>query len=91
MYEKTKSLETERTVSMMPKNLQVVSFDSDWKEIYLGTVRKDVFSAFCPNGVAAKDKNCFEVQYRSQGDETIVITTAKWCPLQNCTILVLGK
>ena len=30
-------------------HLQVVSFDSDWNEIYLGTFRRDNFSAICPN------------------------------------------
>ena len=28
-----------KSVGMMAKNLQVVSFDADWTEIYLGTVR----------------------------------------------------
>ena len=39
------------SVGMLTKNLQVVSFDADWKEIYIGTVRRNHFTAFCPNDV----------------------------------------
>ena len=38
MYERGKEISLESTVGLMVKNLQVVSFDSDWVEIYLGTV-----------------------------------------------------
>lgn len=38
MYERGKEVGLEASVSVMVKNLQVVSFDSEWLEIYLGTV-----------------------------------------------------
>jgi hypothetical protein len=49
MYEKGKVVSLCETVGLMSKNLQVVSFDSSWHEIYIGTVRKDRFIAVCPN------------------------------------------
>ena len=38
MYERGKEVTLEASVGVMVKNLQVVSFDSEWLEIYLGTV-----------------------------------------------------
>ena len=38
MYERGKEVSLESSVGLMVKNLQVVSFDSEWLEIYLGTV-----------------------------------------------------
>ena len=38
MYERGKEVSLESSVGLMIKNLQVVSFDSEWLEIYLGTV-----------------------------------------------------
>ena len=49
MYEKGKVISLSETVGLMSKNLQVVSFDSSWHEIYVGTVRRDRFIAVCPN------------------------------------------
>ena len=49
MYEKGKVVSLSETVGLMSKNLQVVSFDSSWHEIYIGTVRRDRFIAVCPN------------------------------------------
>ena len=40
MYERGKEVNLEASVGVMVKNLQVVSFDSEWLEIYLGTVCK---------------------------------------------------
>ena len=34
-----RTIELSKSVGIMAKNLQVVSFDSEWSEIYLGTVR----------------------------------------------------
>ena len=51
MYEKGKVVTLNDTVGLMCKNLQVVSFDSAWQEIYIGTVRRDRFIAVCPNQV----------------------------------------
>ena len=51
MYARGKTVEMEQSVGIMPKNLQVVSFDAEWNEIYVGTARRDVFSASCPNPV----------------------------------------
>ena len=51
MYEKGKVVNLSETVGLMSKNLQVVSFDSSWHEIYIGTVRRDRFIAVCPNQV----------------------------------------
>ena len=45
---------------MSVKNLQVVSFDSEWKEIYLGTIRRNHFSAFCPHNVP----NAVSIDYK---------------------------
>jgi hypothetical protein len=36
MYQKGKTINISNSVGMLSKNLQVVSFDGDWKEIYLG-------------------------------------------------------
>ena len=38
MYERGKEVTIDSSVGLMAKNLQVVSFDTDWLEIYLGTV-----------------------------------------------------
>ena len=67
---------------------QVVSFDANWNEIYVGTVRRDVFSAVCPNPVPKASK--VDVHYRAKASGVVVITSAKWCPLDSCTVLVLG-
>ncbi len=45
------SLQLPQSPSIMSKNLQVVSFDSDWREVYLGVVKRDVFAATCVNSV----------------------------------------
>ena len=90
MYGNERAVELSQTVGLTPKNLQVVSFDSEWKEIYLGTSRRDTFSAICPNKVPKATK--FDLQYKSSkhASDTVVITSAKWCPMDNCTVLVLG-
>jgi hypothetical protein len=49
--------------------MQVVSFDADWNEIYLGTTRCDVFSAICPNSVPHAATKV-EVHYRGKGSGT---------------------
>lgn len=54
MYEKGKVLNLCETVGLLGKNLQVVSFDSAWNEIYIGTVRRDRFIAVCPNQVTTQ-------------------------------------
>ena len=60
MYKKQKNLSISSGAGMSVKNLQVVSFDSEWKEIYLGTIRRNHFSAFCPNSVA----NAVSIDYK---------------------------
>ena len=55
------------TVGMLAKNLQVVSFDGDWKEIYLGTVRKNHFTAFCPNEVSSAVDIDFKWMHEDEG------------------------
>ncbi len=85
------------SVSMLPKNLQVVSFDPEWREIYLGTLRRDGFSAVCPHDVPAAAK--VDVQYQREAEDNnggeqggvVAVTCAKWCPLENSTVLVIGK
>ena len=91
MYDNDRVVELSQTVGLTPKNLQVVSFDSEWKEIYLGTSRHDTFTAVCPNNVPKAAK--FDLQYKSgkHAGDTVVITSAKWCPMDNCTVLVLGS
>ena len=54
----------------------------------MGTVRRDVFSAVCPNPVPRAGK--VDVHYRAKAAGVVVITSAKWCPLDSCTVLVLG-
>lgn len=88
MYEKGRTVRVGRSVALAPKNLQVVSFDADWNEIYLGTARGDHFSAVCPNSVP--NAKPVDVRYDRQ-DGTATITSAKWCPLDQCTVLVLGS
>ena len=46
MYERGKEVNLEASVGVMVKNLQVVSFDSEWLEIYLGTVCKTTITSF---------------------------------------------
>ena len=99
MYHKGRILSMSNTVGMLTKNLQVVSFDADWREIYLGTVRRNHFTAFCPNpnDVPTTTANIhFKWLHEDEGPEAeqnsiVVITVAKWCPLENCTVLVLGS
>ena len=91
MYQKVKSLQTAHSASMMCKNLQVVSFDSEWKEVYLGTIRRESFTAICPNDVP-KAVAKVEVHYKERAtNEPVVLTSAKWCPMENCTVLVVGR
>ena len=51
-------------------------------------MRRDVFSAVCPNAVPKASK--VDVHYRAKASGVVVITSAKWCPLDSCTVLVLG-
>ena len=67
----------------------MVSFDADWKEIYVGVVRKDTFTAECPNNVPEAAK--VTVKYQAKDKENAIISTSKWCPMENCTLLVLGS
>ncbi len=87
-----------------------MSFDPEWREIYLGTLRRDGFSAVCPHDVPSASK--VDIQYKCKEEEesstsaahageeggtsgaissVVAVTSAKWCPLENCTVLVLGK
>ena len=96
MYTKDKALNMSVSTGMLTKNLQVVSFDADWKEIYLGTVRRNHFTAFCPNDVESAIEIDFKWMHEDEGPEAeqnsiVVITMAKWCPLDQCTVLVLGS
>ena len=96
MYTKDKALNMSVSTGMLTKNLQVVSFDADWKEIYLGTVRRNHFTAFCPNDVESAVEIDFKWMHEDEGPEAeqnsiVVITMAKWCPLDQCTVLVLGS
>ena len=97
MYQKGKVITMDSTAGMTCKNLQVVSFDSEWNEIYLGTTRRNRFTAFCPNEVT----NAVNIDFKwnldindpaNQDEATgVTLTVAKWCPMENCTILVLGS
>ena len=96
MYNKTKVLSISNGAGMSVKNLQVVSFDSEWKEIYLGTIRRNHFSAFCPHNVP----NAVSIDYKwlhqdegpdAENSSIVSLTVSKWCPLENCTVLVLGS
>ena len=70
-------------------DIKVVSFDADWKEIYVGVARKDIFTAECPNNVPEAAK--VTVKYQTKDRENAIISTSKWCPMENCTLLVLGS
>ena len=60
-----------------PRSLQVVSFDSEWREVYIGYIRKDVFTGECPNDVNNAAK--ISVKYNTKDrPENAVITAAKW-------------
>ena len=54
-------------------------------------------AAFCPNDVSTTTANIdFKWMHEDEGPEAeqnsiVVITVAKWCPLENCTVLVLGS
>ena len=102
MYLRDRSIALPKGAAMMVKNLQVVSFDANWQEIYVGALRGDNFSAVCPNQIpnaadievswngvnsapAADEENDPEIQGMSA-----MLTSAKWCALEDCTILVLG-
>jgi len=89
MYEKIKNVNLKTSVSAQVKNLQVVSFDGDWKEIYVGVARRDIFTAECPNNVPEAAK--VTVKYQAKDKENAIISTSKWCPMENCTLLVLGS
>ena len=71
------------------KLVKVVSFDAEWKEIYVGVARKDIFTAECPNNVP--DAERVTVKYQSKDKENAIISSAKWCPMENCTLLVLAS
>ena len=60
--------------------IKVVSFDSEWREVYLGYIRKDVFTGECPNDVtnAAKIRVKYDTKDRP---ENAVISAAKWWEL----------
>lgn len=97
MYEKGKVVTMSASSGLLTKNLQVVSFDSEWNEIYLGSVRRDHFTAFCPNPVDSAVAIDFKWKPSCGGDvevdcqQPVTITVAKWCPMENCTVLVLGS
>ena len=71
-------------------DIEVVSFDADWKEIYVGVARKDIFTAECPNNVPDAAKVMVKYQTKDK-ENTAIISTSKWCPMENCTLLVLGS
>merc|ERR1719150_1619783 len=70
--------------------MSVVSFDAEWREVYIGYVRKDLFTGECPNNVTDAAK--ISVKYATKNrPENAVISAAKWCPMESCTLLVLGS
>lgn len=90
MYEKVRTVSLQTSVAAQAKNLQVVSFDADWNEIYVGACRKDQFAAICPNNIP--DAAHVSVKYKPKGGkDNAVISASKWCPMENCTLLVLGS
>jgi len=90
MYEKVRTVSLPESVAAQAKNLQVVSFDADWTEIYVGSSRRDKFTAVCPNNVPEAAN--VSVKFKVQDDrDTAIISTSKWCPMENCTLLVLGS
>ena len=71
-------------------------FDDLFSQTFLGTVRKNHFTAFCPNDVPSAIQIDFKWMHEDEGPEAeqnsiVVLTMAKWCPLDQCTVLVLGS
>ena len=93
MYDQCKTIQIPNSVSTQVKNLQVrvvwififsyhsdkvVSFDSEWREIYVGLVRKDLFTGECPNNDVSKAAK-ISVKYKTKDrPENAIITAAKW-------------
>ena len=71
MYEKGKVVTLCETVGLMSKNLQVVSFDAAWHEIYIGTARRDRFIAVCPNPVILPIEQYLTILYHHSNYVTI--------------------
>jgi hypothetical protein len=70
----------------------------------MGASRRDRFAAVCPNNVpeaGTVGRHCtalhcttlqVSVKYSVSGErDHAVITCSKWCPMENCTLLVLGR
>ena len=69
-----------KSVGMMAKNLQVVSFDADWSEIYLGTVRAGKANYILAQGPLRKDvpvQGKGGLVHRGQSKATFIETTRK--------------
>lgn len=81
----------DQSVSMMAKNIQVVSFDSDWREVYIGTVRRNMFIGVCAHEALKKPDIVVKCATKTENIEPLVISCFKWCPLESCTILALGN
>ena len=94
MYDQCRTISIPSSVSTQVKNLQVgitrseirhdslhhqvVSFDSEWREVYVGYVRKDLFTGECPNSNVSNAAK-ISVKYKTKERlENAVITAAKW-------------
>ena len=94
MYDQCRTISIPSSVSTQVKNLQVritrseirhdslhhqvVSFDSEWREVYIGYVRKDLFTGECPNSNVSNAAK-ISVKYKTKERlENAVITAAKW-------------
>ena len=57
---------------------KVVSFDSEWREVYVGYVRRDVFTGECPHSSVSNAAK-ISVKYNTKDrPQNAIITAAKW-------------
>ena len=72
---------------------QVISFDTKWREIYIGSVSNNDFVCTSPSEDVPADARSFTASFpaRQGRDDGPAVTCAKWCPMESTTILVLGK
>ena len=54
-----------------------MSFDADWREIYVGYARRDTFTGECPNPVPGAVRVTVRYQARDR-PENAAISAAKW-------------
>ncbi|XP_040567917.1 WD repeat-containing protein 54 isoform X2 [Lepeophtheirus salmonis] len=94
MYSWGRALVNEHITDIQSKNLQLVSFDAEWKDVYLGTVNGDSFKGICSDLNLNKNICCNAktALFEKFGKDfpNLYISASKWCPLDKCTALIIG-